>query len=964
MGIRQRTPHLIGREVPLRALGEARADVGTEGTLVLVSGEAGIGKTRLLDEFAARADDVLVARGGCVDGVAYAPWTDALWWLLEKNAAAFDGLTDRTRARLGRLVAHLATDEPVTDKEDGQQQLFEAVVQLLAHTAEQSPLALVVDDVHWIDPASSELLRYVAGNLRRVPILLIAAYRPEDAASERELISQLGRLARHRIALEGLNEDAAAEMGAYLLGGGAARATDLERIVRDADGNPLFVEELVAAVDDIRVPHTLRDLMLMRFESLDEDARQLVRTAALIGPRAPRAWLTGASGLSDSRARAAARAAVDAGVLLADDDGRGYAFRHDLLREPVLDDLVPDERVELHRAIAAALTEKRAVGVDRIAELARHWDAGEDAEPALRWLVAAARGAEESYAFEAAAVAYERALSWWDEVAEPEQVADVDHAGLLLAAAHAAAFAGHIDRAADLGRSGLEEAFALDPGRGVDAAGRVYPLLWTADRAGELFEFANSALVPVLDRADPQARARFLVNTVEYQLGRDTPAETRATASRMLEAVRDIDDPALEAHAHSVMAHCYEVFGEVELVDTEYERATEIARAAQEHSTLALLLYNRAAAHLSIPRLADGVLALHEVDTLIERYGLRRYLVPARSLRAFITCLQGALDEATTAFTSVEDVFAEGYDAWFRAQVAGLVRLFAGDHDAALATLEADTVGVPELTDSEFAVEIATLRADAYAWKGDRERARRAIDEGQALLERFSEIFCHGWLAMVAIRIEADAAVAATAARQLDAIEAAQARAATILTSWHAAVEKLHQLYPLAQAYALAVDAEMARLNGDDAAAAARRAAEAFNDISIPYFSTYFRWREAEAVLAGGDEPGGTDLLQRARAATRLHGFSGIDAAISALARTYQLRLGPGRTTVDGDVPLSSRELEVLRLIVEGRSNPEIADQLCVSRHTARAHVSNVLRKLDVSSRVEAVSEAHRRGLT
>jgi len=131
----------------------------------------------------------------------------------------------------------------------------------------------------------------------------------------------------------------------------------------------------------------------------------------------------------------------------------------------------------------------------------------------------------------------------------------------------------------------------------------------------------------------------------------------------------------------------------------------------------------------------------------------------------------------------------------------------------------------------------------------------------------------------------------------------------------------------------------------------------------LPYDATYFRWRAAEAMLEAGERPMAEELLKQARAAATTHGFAGLDAAIVALARSHQLRLGPARTTVDGDEALSVRELEVLRLVVTGKSNPDIAETLFISRRTAAAHVSNILRKLGATSRVEAVSEAHRRAI-
>jgi len=357
---RERTPNLIGRESALSPLGEALEGVADAGSLVLVRGEVGIGKTRLLEEFAARvAEEAHVVRGGCVEGVSYAPWTEALRRLLSTaDVVAADDLPRRVRSQIARLLPHLSLDEADAagvDESGGQHLLFEAVVELLAHIALRTRLVLVVDDLHWVDPASSELLRYVANNLGRAPILLVVTYRAEDAAAERDLIAQLARLATRQIALTPLAEDSTAEMAEILLGPDASPA-DIRRIAHDADGNPLFVEELVAALGTTGVPQTVRDLMLARFSVLDEPSRHLVRTAAVIGAAAPQAWLAAAAGLDENATRGAARAAVDRGLLIAGSDGTSYHFRHALLRQAVLDELLPDERVALHGAIANALT--------------------------------------------------------------------------------------------------------------------------------------------------------------------------------------------------------------------------------------------------------------------------------------------------------------------------------------------------------------------------------------------------------------------------------------------------------------------------------------------------------------------------------------------------------------------------------------------------------------------------------
>jgi DNA-binding CsgD family transcriptional regulator len=935
--------------------------------LVLVSGEAGIGKSRLLEEFAARTPEALIARGGCVEGVAYAPWTDALWWLLDSvGPAVVDDLPPGMAARLGRLLPSLALTEPeagsAADDDGGQHLLFEAVVELLRRVAADRPLVVVVDDLHWVDPASRELLRHVAGNLRRVPILVIAAFRAEDSAPERDLIAHLSRLAVDRIALDRLPEESTAEIATQLLGDGAA-AADVARIARDAEGNPLFVEELVAAAGTQGIPDSLRDLMLARFSSLDAEAQHLVRVAAVIGARSPRGWLAAASGLSAEGARTATRAAADAGVLLADDGA--YAFRHALLRQAVLDDLLPDELVELHRVIADALTEhpQYAVGVDRTAELARHWDAAEVPEPALKWLVAAAQHAHEAYAFEAAFEAYERALFWWDAVADAEAVAGIDHAALLLDASDSAGFAGHIDRAANLAQEGIDESFAIDLNRGVDAAGRAYSVLWAADRAHSLFSYENTTVLPVLAEVEPLTRARFLLARASHHATSATPAQMTESAEQMMAALAEVADPELEAQARIVNAWCFEGAGEFGRVDAEYEAAAALARACGSHSMLALTLANHASFLVSVPDLTRAAQLLTEMDELVTQYGLQRYAVFAACAKARVATMLGELSAASASLDRIDGLSLRGVDSWHRAISWAGVDAARGAFDAVLNRLAPDAVGESLLKDTELAIQVATLRADALAWQGDVEGCRRAVDEGASHVKQHPDAYWQGWLAMVGLRIEADAAAVGSRSGSLEAIDHAQERAASILHGWRTTIADLVGTSAAVEAEDRAIDAEWARLRDEGTADAAHNAVESFDACAMPYYATYFRWREAEALLSDGKRPAATELLKRARADALAHGLSGLEAAINTLARTNQLRLGPAKTTIDGDDALSVRELEVLRLMVDGRSNPEIAETLYISRRTAAAHVSNIMRKMDASSRVEAVSEAHRRGV-
>jgi DNA-binding CsgD family transcriptional regulator len=705
----------------------------------------------------------------------------------------------------------------------------------------------------------------------------------------------------------------------------------------------------------------LRELLLGNVHRLTADARAIVRIAAVIGLRAPRALLAAVSGLDDARAQAAARAAVDGGVLLADDDGRGYDFRHALLRQAVLDDLVPDERVALHRAIAQALdaSPDTAIGIDRIAELARHWDAAEDAPEALRCSVAAGEQAVLRYAFEAAFAAYERALAWWDVVAHATTSAGRDRVELLFAAANAAGLAGHIGRAADLARAALDTAAATAPDRCVDAVGRAYPLLWSADRAGELSPFTAAAL-PVLERADALAQARFLESLVDERLREFRPAEALEYAPRMVEAAAASHDTELEIRARWLEAHCHELLGEFDRAIAGFEEACSLGRRTKSYSALALACYNKAAAYLSLPDFAACERGIDEVDALVEQYGIRRYAMPARCLRAANRCIHGDLATAGALITELDE--DEGIAGWFVEMTRALVAQQRGEPDTVLRVLDPRHNGLQPLHDVERLTEVAMLRAEALAWKGDLAAARTEADHGFAAVTSRCETYWHCWLAMVSLRVEADAAVAATKQRAVADIELAQQRAETITATWAASTQRLRCEYPWTQAFSLGSAAELARLSGTDPGAAAA-AATAFDSIGFPYYAAYFRWREAEVALAAGDQWRATQLLSGVRQVAQAHGFHALEEAADALARLYQVRLGPRRTTVDGDEALSDREQEVLRLLVDGKSNPEIAEALFIGTRTARSHVSNILRKLGVASRIEAVADAHRRGL-
>ena len=335
----------------------------------------------------------------------------------------------------------------------------------------------------------------------------------------------------------------------------------------------------MAAAGSKGIPATLRDLMLARFMSLDDDARHLVSVAAVIGVRSPRGWLVHASGLPADRARRRHRAAADAGVLVA--EAGAYEFRHTLLRQAVLDELLPDELVELHHVVADALEQhpEAAPGIDRVAELARHWDAAQEATFALTWLVTAGKHAHETYAFEAAVNDYERALVWWDAVADPVATAGVDRATVLLRAADAAREAGSVERGRRAGLVGNRR--GVRPRRGPRRRGRgpgVDPSVERQPFLRTVGARTGASAPGVWIASNLQARARFLVGYVHHLAINATPKEIRGPATEMIATLDLVDDPVLEARGHMVNAWCHEAYGEFDRVEAEYVRAAELAR--------------------------------------------------------------------------------------------------------------------------------------------------------------------------------------------------------------------------------------------------------------------------------------------------------------------------------------------------------------------------------------------------
>ncbi|MFE6129957.1 ATP-binding protein, partial [Streptomyces sp. NPDC056437] len=370
------SPVFVGRAGELSVLTDALARAaggGASGSpagepqALLVGGEAGVGKTRLVEEVLAEAcrRDAVVAVGGCVeigaDGLPFAPFSTALRalhrQLPEELAAAAAG----QEHELARLLPELGErHERSRHDEEGMARLFELTARLLERIATDRTVVLVLEDMHWADASTRHLLAYLFRTLRRGRLVVIATYRSDDVHRRHPLRPFLAELDRmrtvQRIELTRFNRG---EVHRQLAGILAAEPEPpmVDRVFERSDGNAFFVEELARSMADRcpSLPDSLRDILLVRIEALPEDAQRVARIVAEGGSTVEYGLLFAVARLSEDELIEALRAAVGANILLATPDGDGYRFRHSLAREAVSDDLLPGERSRLNRRYAEAL---------------------------------------------------------------------------------------------------------------------------------------------------------------------------------------------------------------------------------------------------------------------------------------------------------------------------------------------------------------------------------------------------------------------------------------------------------------------------------------------------------------------------------------------------------------------------------------------------------------------------------
>jgi predicted ATPase len=484
------SPVLVGRDVEAAQLRAAleRAAAGRP-AIVVVAGEAGVGKTRLVAELLGQAGELgaVALTGGCLDvgdGVlAYAPMVEALrplvgmlgQWELERVLGGARGELARLVPELGSPDAGRPAEAPLAPT-----RLFELLLGVLHRLAERGPVLLVVEDVHWADQSTRGLLGFLARNLR-AGVALVLTYRSDELHRRhplRPFLAELDRSSRaERLELGRLGRRELAELLAEILDEEVAPALVGEILAR-SEGNPFFAEELLAAhLEGTKLPLALRDLLLARVETLSEATQRVLAVAAVAGTRVDHQLLAAVVGQDTQELVWLLREAVTRHVLAVAEASGAYVFRHALVQEAIYDDLLPVQRGPLHAAYARALERRieqrgevsgarSATAVER-GQLAYHWYAAHDLGQALLSSVQAGQAAESAAALAEAVGHYQRALELWDQAPEAAARSPLDRGTLLYRAASAANLAGDDDRAIALAR--------LAVGRGGPGAGRPRP---------------------------------------------------------------------------------------------------------------------------------------------------------------------------------------------------------------------------------------------------------------------------------------------------------------------------------------------------------------------------------------------------------------------------------------------------------------------------------------------------------
>ena len=731
---------------------------------MLVAGEAGIGKTRLVTEALGHAAGLgaVALIGGCLDvgeGVlAYAPVVEALRPLAGLlGPAELERVLGGAQDELARLIPELGpSDAAGPDGPLAPSRLFELLLGMLHRIAERTPVLLVVEDLHWADQSTRDLLGFLVRNLRAGVALVLTCRSDELRPGHplRPFLAELNRGGRaERLELGRLGRRELAELVAGILGEPPSPGLSREILAR-SEGNPFFAEELLAARrEGTRLPPALRDLLLARVDALPEPAQRVLAAAAVAGVRVDHELLAAATGQDDGQLVPLLREAVARHLLAVDEGSGGYVFRHALVQEAVYGELLPAQRGPLHAAYARALDRRiehrdvdagTSAGVTAVelAQLAYHWHGAGDQGQALPAFVRAGRAAELAAAPAEALEHYQRALELWDQAPGAAASSPLDQVAVLDRAAEAADLAGRSELAVALGTRALGQ---------IDAAAE--PL-----RAGVLLErlgryhwraLDSSAAMAAIERAvatvpaEPPTRERARVLAAHGRLlmlvGRQSQAMARCQEA--IAVARQVGARAEEGHALTVLGTSLGALGQIEAGIAHLEQAREIASELGEVAELVRAHMNLATVLEVSGRCADAADVYLAGLDVARRFGAFGSYGPRLLPYAATALLSlGRREEAGQLLAEAFELDLESPADRIRPLIArGNLRLWDGDLAAAQADFGQVLAESPAPLDPLGAAEVLSYLAEVALWDGRLPDGRAAVADGLAILAAAEE---------------------------------------------------------------------------------------------------------------------------------------------------------------------------------------------------------------------------------
>ena len=942
--------------------------------VALLGGDAGMGKTRLLEVVGAAAAEAgwRVLLGHCLDFSAstlpYLPFSEMVGMLADRELDVFEDLVRAQPAITVLAPGRRVRTSGIARTDDlDRSEIFGGVHAGLEALATLRPLLLVVEDLHWAEQSTRDLLSYLFVRSYAAPVALVASFRSDDLGRRhplRPLLPQWSRLPGvERFDLEPLRAPDVGRM-VRALRAGPVHERDVSRVVGLADGNPFYIEELVSAHPagggQAGIPEDLLDLLLARLDRLDDDSRTVVRAAAASGWRVNHRLLGAVTGLEGDRLDQAVRGAVDEQVLMR--DGDYFRFRHALLAEAVHDDLMPGEHQRLHAAFVRAL--QAGVVPSTAAELARHAQSAHDTGTAVRAGIEAGEEAMAVGGPEDAARHFESVL---DLVSahEVDLPGDLDFAVLVARTADAIVAGGQPARAVRLVEEHLRGAPADLP---AEDRARLLMAWATSALSNDIFEESATATREALELLDPEPsrlRARALSLHARWLSATGHHEEAVGFAAEAMAMAQRFDLASVVSDVSTTLARIDEKSGDLDSAISSLEKVADDAAAAGDTVNEMRGRYYLAYVRLEAGDLEGAEQQFQATAEAAVRAGRpwAPYGFDARFHWALTCYKRGAWDEAlrlTDVSGQTPPVDAES----LLTAVSMLVRSGRGEAEALRLF---DPVRASWRREGMTAVLAGCAAIDLHGLAGDLDAVWGVYEEVSTTL---SEIWNPHVQAQVMLCALVAGQVAGAAAR---AGGSQRPELVARLGDLQGEVDEVLRRTvsrplgwgPEGRAWTARFRAEVlrARWLAGVKAPEAEELVEAWSE-AVTQFAQYqhsFELARSQARLAAVMSASGRGDASEPREAARETavdlGARPLLAELSGSARPATPRRGPASTE------LTRRELEILALVAQGRTNGEIAKQLFISTKTVSVHVSSILAKLGAASRTEAAAVARGRGL-